>query len=455
MFARTMLIGMTGLLANWAASPVRADPHRLSEPSTDTRTFQVESEVITKGKLITPAAGGTSTDLPFESGAKFRFRERRLASAGRDALALRAVREFEMAMMKANIREEETGLSLPPKSAPIVACGEREGILNYSTRTLLTRDQVDLLDMPGDPLALLSLLPDAPTEVGAEWKVPEWASQMLTGVEAVETAEMTARFREAEKDVALIEFQGSVKGLREGASSIVGLSGSLQYSLRDGYLMGAAVNYTVQADAGAVSPGIDAVIIVKLQRRITEDPGQLSDALTASLPLEPPSAALKLVFNAGPWNVRLRHSRDWYIFHAILESPPNVAILRLVEQGSLVCQCNMSPIPDAAAGSHTPLTQYESDIRESLGDAFRAIKSRDVQKIDGGRTVVSVVALGETRVAGDINAVAIPMEWHYYLCADPHGRQVSFVFALEPSLAEQLGGRDRELVSNLEFLPFR
>src|SRR5690606_25871123 len=138
-----------------------------------------------------------------------------------------------------------------------------------------------------------------------------------------------------------------------------------------------------------------------------------------------------------------------------------MAILQLMERGSLICQCNMSPVPSAAAGDHTPVGQFESDIQKSLGKKFRRFISQEQLPSTEGRFVYRVAVEGEVELAtskksedgksSTSSMIQVPMNWVYYLCADRSGRQMSFVFSVEPPLMEQLGGRDRQMVETLEF----
>jgi hypothetical protein len=248
--------------------------------------------------------------------------------------------------------------------------------------------------------------------------------------------------------------------MQGGARTTVTVQGEATYDVEGAYVQSARMTFQIQAGIGAVSPGIDAQVVSVVQRRPAAAAGQITDALVASVPLEPDPRSLQLAFDAPPWHARLRHDRNWYVFHAVLDAPPRVAILRLVEQGSLVCQCNLSPIPDAAPGQHTSVEQFEQDIQAALGKSFRAIESRQVTPLAEGGALVAVVAKGEVEVTGKDKegkpaSLMIPMEWRYYIVAHPSGRQMSIVFAVEQALAQQLGGRDRELISRLEFLPVR
>jgi hypothetical protein len=47
------------------------------------------------------------------------------------------------------------------------------------------------------------------------------------------------------------------------------------------------------------------------------------------------------------------------------------------------------------------------------------------------------------------------MQWIYYLVANGDGRQIAFVFSLDPRQADELDNRDLAIVAGLEFLPPR
>ena len=453
--AQTILASL--LTLSLLAQTAPAEPVQLSESPTDLRVFQVRTLASTTGKLVTLDEPGKTKDLPIEATASFAFLERRLPAAGRDALAYRALRDFSTAQMKAHIQGEETGLALPETSSLVVTSGRLQGLESYSLRTLLTRDHIDLLNIPGDTLGLIASLPDTSVDVDSEWLVPQWAAQLLAGIEAVESARVTGRVLSIDGQTARLQLSGTVQGMQEGAKTTVQIQGEVNFSLTGQFLQAARLKYTIESGIGAVSPGVNAEVNVTVTRTPSAEAGRITDAVVEAIPLEVPERALQLVFDAPPWNARVRHGRGWYVFHAVLDQPPKVAILRLVEQGSLICQCNLSPIPDAAPGQHTPVEQYEQDISTVLGKSLKGITSRQVTPLADGRTLVEVVAQGEVEVngkdkEGQAAVLQIPMEWRYYIVADRSGRQMSFVFAVEQSLTQQLAGRDRALVESLEFL---
>jgi hypothetical protein len=295
------------------------------------------------------------------------------------------------------------------------------------------------------------MLPPTAVEVGAQWKPSDWVSQMLASIEAVDKIDITCRLASADVATAAIEFTGSVTGQKFGANTEMTISGSLAFDRQASIIQSATIKYVIRSSIGTINPGIDATVDVTIERTPSTSTGRLTASVADAIPLEPAPADLLLTFPAAPWGMQFRHDRNWHIFQALLEGTPRVVILRLMEQGSLICQCNISPINAAPPGQHTPLEQFEADIQQALGNKFRRIASHDKLTTDDGRTILRVVAEGEMLVPGDKTDVSIPTNWLYYICSDRSGKQVSLVFVIEPAYVELLAGRDLELVRSLTF----
>ena len=54
-------------------------------------------------------------------------------------------------------------------------------------------------------------------------------------------------------------------------------------------------------------------------------------------------------------------------------------------------------------------------------------------------------------VSGEQGPVKLPMTWIYYLCADRSGKQMLFVFVVEPEYVKLLAGRDLAMVRSVRF----
>ncbi|MGE5194091.1 MAG: hypothetical protein ACM3U2_16470, partial [Deltaproteobacteria bacterium] len=200
---------------------------------------------------------------------------------------------------------------------------------------------------------------------------------------------------------------------------------------------------------GAVSPGLDVVAKATLRRGIVERPAHLTDRDLSDLPLEPNDASRLLIFEAPAWNVRFYHDRHWHLFQQTSE----VALLRLLDKGGLVAQCNIKKLADAEPGKHVSQEQFLADVQQSLGKNFQEIVQSEKLRLKEGLFVVRVVVAGtvERRNARKEIETA-PMQWIYYLVANADGRQVSFVFSVDPAQVKSLGDRDLSIVGGLEFL---
>lgn len=433
-----------------------AEKIELAEPETDARVKLVRSHVQVSGQLQTAAGGGKKISLKLSADAQYRFFERRLNGAGRDAETLRSVRLYRFANNEAEVTPadapagaapKKSTLKLPETKHLIVAHGRREGAMLYSPTATLTYDQLDLISTPGDSLSVLSLLPREGIAAGDSWKPETWAVQMLCGVEAMTKGEITCKLEEADASSARVTFTGSSEGATLGAPTTVQLTGEFTFDRVAKLMTRVQMKQTETRAIGAAKPGLEVTASVTLERSLADENSEaklLSDAAVADLPVEPAAEMQFLRFES--WGTRFYHDRDWHQFH----QTNDVAVLRLVEHGSLLAQVNVSPIPAAAAGSHTSAEQFQTDIRQSLGKRLKSITKAESLKPRNANDRRFLF-----RVAVDGEADGVPMTWFYHLCAAPNGQQVSFVFAVETKNLEKFNNRDLSLVRLLEFIPAR
>jgi len=422
------------------SSMVAAEKFALAEKSTDERTLSIALELQVDGQLQTSIGGGKALGLKLSADAQFRFHERRLPGTGRDAKTLRSIRLYDSAAATIKVNDQSTRTQLNPRRRLIVAHGKREGPVLYSPTGALNSDQLDLLTTPGDSLSVLGLLPANEVEVGQEWQPQSWVIQMLTATDAVLKHELVCRLESVESAVAEVSFSGKIEGAIAGASTNISIEGHYQFDLNQKCMTHVKLTQTEKRSVGTVSPGMDVTAIVEVTRTSERATSVFDKSVLAKIPFEPSRDDLKLQLDP-PWRFRLFHHRSWHVFHQTRE----VAVLRLLDKGSLIAQCNVSLIPAAAAGKHTPEEQFQSDILSALGDKLKSITKAEQIKTDDGMFLFRVTAAGE--------AGGIPMHWFYHLCAAPTGHQAAFVFSVETKMLERFGQHDVKLVKSVRFLP--
>jgi hypothetical protein len=433
------------LFAVWlsaAARPCAAaepGPYTLKEPPADSRIESVEVQVKVSGTAEFAIEKGQFLAHPIAAQANLKFRERWLPGAGRDAEALRALRFYDSLATEVKVADHATRSQLSADRRLMVAQGRSEGILFYSPLGLLTAADLELLRAPGDTLSLVALLPSTPMSVGDKWSPPAWVGQMLTDTEAAAKSELTCTLESVADDKARVTVSGTVVGATGGSSGKVELHGWYQFDLRARLLSRAELDQTEERTVGPVSPGLKVTAKTVVVRAASSESQGLSQEAASAVPLDPPVAMTRLQFRA-PWNIEITHDRDWHVF----QQNPQIAVLRLVEQGTLIAQCNLTPIRAAVAGQHVSANQFQDDIRTSLGPRFRSIEKAEQVPTDDGRFLYRVAVVGE--------ANKNPLTWIYYLCAAANGSQTSSVFAVDSSLLKRLGDRDLEMMKSLRFL---
>ncbi len=420
------------------ALAAEAGPFTLKEAPPDARIENVEVRVKVSGTAEFAIEKGKFLTQPIVAEAVLKFRERWLPGAGRDAEALRSLRHYDALATDIKVADHATRSQLSTDRRQIVAQGRSAGILFYSPAGPLTSADLELLRAPADTLCLIALLPANPVNIGDKWTPPSWAGQMLTETEAASKSELTCTLESVADEKAKVAVTGSVVGATSGSSGKIELHGWYLFDLKTHLIVRAELDQTEDRTVGPVSPGMKVTAQTTVTRSPSADSAGLTQEAAAAVPLDPPAALTLLTFHS-PWNIELTHDRDWHVF----QQNRQIAVLRLIEQGSLVAQCNLTPIRPAAAGEHVSPEQFQDDIRTSLGPQFKSVEKAEPIPTGDKRFLYRVTVNGEANKA--------PITWIYYLCAAPSGLQTSCVFAVNSTLLKRLGNRDEEMMKSLKF----
>jgi hypothetical protein len=438
-------VGMALCLTCAAAGETRlarAEPFAVVADSTDSRTVRVDARMNVKGSILTPKAGGTKETRALEVTARFVFDERSLPGTGRGPKALRCVRWFETARSEIQSGEQLSFGTLRPAVQLIVAQGEPYGVDAFSPAAPLGPQERMLLQLPGDPLVAQALLPERGVEVRETWKPSEWVIQTLANVEATQKSSLACTLESLVEGVATVTFSGEIEGLTQGATAKVGLTGRLKYVVASKLVSEFTMTQKETRDIGPVSPGLDVEATVAWTKAVSTST-RFTDERLATLPVEANEANQLLQLELSQWGLKLYHDRNWSLFH----QTPRMAILRMLDQGSLVAQLNIERLSKPADGKPIPLPQFEAEVKRALDKNFKEIRQSSEFKTTAGLTAYRVAAGGE--------AQGVAMEWHYYLVFSPEGEQVALVFVVEPVHLETLGSTDLKIVETLELSPVK
>jgi hypothetical protein len=308
----------------------------------------------------------------------------------------------------------------------------------------MTRDELDLIDIPGNSTVLPLLLPGKAVEVGAAWPVPGDAVAMLLGIDAVSSTDVQCTLVEVtpphvgKSRMAKVKFAGHVDGSAGGAATEIALQGAFDYDLKARRVTRLDLHIDEDRAIGQAGPGLKVACRVELTAQPLQYAPQVIDDRMIRLARAPDAQALLLSCQGEGY--RFLHSRRWHV----VDQRQNVTALRLIDRGEMLAQCNIAtPKPEAGKPSParpTTLAAYQQEVRKSLGERFGKQISAEELTTKAGLTAFVVVAEGETQ--------GVPVRWVSYLLTQPSsGKQAGLVFTLSPKHVERFGAAATEVLN--------
>ena len=350
----------------------------------------------------------------------------------------RAAREYRTA--KAKVQVEKGGLlrELPAEKRLVIA-ELREGQSQLACADEpLTRDQFDLLNVVGNSLALNRLLPGTKLGIEGSWQHDGQAIGALLGMDNVAVCEVSSTITGCEKRQVQIRMAGTVHGTVDGAPTEMELRAAYLFNLAKKRITKFNMAIKENRNASQVVPGLDVVAKVSVTVSAAK-PSQMSEQLqataeaTESLPNE-------LSYEAPQRGYQFLHDSAWYV---IAEQSDRVS-LRSLQNGNQTAHCSLSTLPERSKGRETTLEEFESEVRESLGEHLKTVTASTNWQTEQGHTCLGVVAQGENE--------GIPIEWRCYLIASPGLPRVSLSFTIEQAQLDQFNDADRQIVNSMELM---
>ncbi len=384
-------------------------------------------------KLVTD---GKPNVLPMSVVANFDYDERLLAkdASGRPS---QSIRFYNMA--RAAIKVDKGGerptldpehrlirVDKPQKTAAVLLCPAGP----------LKREELDLVDMPGNTLLVDDLLPAKSVALGESWKLSDEALAGVLGIEAVNWTDVQSVLGEVVEGVADIAAAGSVSGAVGGVATEIELKAKYKFDLKLKRITFLALLIKEKRVIGHIGPGLDTVAKLVIKISPISESEHLNSKAVADLskPLTPELSQLS--YSAPSGGFQFQYDRRWYL----TSDDPKMAVLRLMDRGELVAQCNMSALP-VDPKKTIALSEFQNDVKKSLGKNFGQFASASETTNKAGCKVFRVVAHGTVS--------QLPISWVYYLIANEKGQRVTLSFTYEQTLEERFAQADRLLVGQV------
>jgi hypothetical protein len=331
---------------------------------------------------------------------------------------------------------------LRPELSLLVAerAGTDAAVVVVSPAGPLTRPELELVEGLGDPLELADSLPAQEIAKGRSWKLSTAAANALSGYDSVKTCTLEATLERVDESMARVRLQGEVEGSVLGGAGTISCEGFFTFDRRAGLIDRLEVNRAEKRQAGPVEAGLDVKSTLSVIRRRVPLPAELGDAALANVSLgtSPQRQLLQLVAASGKYT--LLHDRQWHTYW----DDPKLTVLKRIENGQVIAQCNLASGPSAGKGRHQDLNQFRDDIRGSLKEKF--IQFLGAGEVGGNPAGGFRYKVGVQGREGDLGVL-----WYYYLIANPEGDQLLATYTLAAQNAKDFGDQDLEMIGSMEW----
>jgi hypothetical protein len=403
---------------------------------------QAKVLVEVEGKLKLNGEGQELKHLPLKASGELQYVERAI-SAGKQSPSVRLVREYRTAKADIRLHESELKNELRPDRQLICVQADPKSTTIFSPRGTLTREELDLVTVPGGGLLLDGLLPQRQLKTDENWPLEDGAVVRLLGLEAVSQHDLMGTLSAVKEGVAIISLAGKVTGAIGGVSSDIELKGKLNYDLKQKTITWLTLAYKENRAIGHSQPGFEVLTTLRMVVTPTQPVAALSDKALAGLPLDATASQTLIELKSESAGYELVHDRRW----SVMLERPDLTVLRFVDQSDLVAQCNITSPPALPKGEQLSMAGFQEDVKRVLGKNFEEMVEATEETGDNGLRVLRVV------VAGKVGELTI--QWTYYHLSDEAGRRASFVFTIESSLMEKYAQIDRELMGNFRFIELK
>ncbi len=434
------------------AEPPSPEPPSPEQEQTDRVRFKLDVE----GEIFAPAGrDAPPVRRPIVVDARFDF----LETVRTTASGITARRCYRDAAAEVRVDGESRATRLADDARDISVVLRGTTPAPHLEGGFLSREELDLLETPFDPLLLDRLLPGRSVAVAESWPVAADAAAGLLAIDTIESGGLEATLETVENGQATVKVTGIVDGAADGVPTHVTVEGTVTVTasgdsaavMLEGPVVRAEVALRERREASHVSPGFDVEARLTAVRTPHVDAGRhVAESASGT------TAAARVGAGVGMGSRRQGTGRPGFVWHGdaasrydlvyddrwrVIEDGVEGLVMRFVDRGALVAQCSVTALPRAASQSPPSIAEVERDIEKSLAGQFGRIEhSSEAARSDGVR-IVRVAVAGR---AGDL-----PFRWIHHVLTDAAGHRLAVTCMLEQSLEKRFGAADRELIDGI------
>jgi len=411
------------------------------EVATDRGIQQrVEARFEHEGKVVVAHGGQIKNQkqLPMDTVASMTYYQR-LTGSEKDP---QAIRYFENSKGNFNIEKGKVNSSVSKENRMVVARlksvpGQR--LQMASVMDTLSQSEFELIKNPADPLTYAKLLRQKNVKISGKWKPGNDALADFLSVDRILFNETQLLLKNVVQNKARIYMLGEVDATIDDVGTALKISGIFDIDLTSKTVTDVRVNIDEVREAGQVAAGFQGKS--KIDIRLTRDTScdHLSnDMLKKYTKSRRIKQKLKWASDSGRF--ALEYDPRWRVIAAEQEA----AVLRYVDDGDLMAQCDVVQLPSRPANNPLTLAAYKKEVQ-------KMILSDKTAKISDAKEMTTATGLSALKVTVKGIEKELPVQWIYYHVSSEDGRRLTFVFTLEQEIAKVFQPSDHRMVNGLSF----
>ncbi len=408
------------------------------QPARDQRLFRVRAELEVKGNVNLAKNSLTSKQrerqLPLLSNSLVDYEERVRRSG---SLATAAERYYYEAESDATLGGADQRTQLRDRIARVMIHSQEGRSVLYAHDAYLTHQEIDLLRLPANSLAIDELLPRTALTVGDSYVIAQESLRRLLDLDGIQEATVSGELTGADAERVQLQLKGKVLGSVEGVATTIDLAAKLSFDRRLQATTWLAMAMRERRDIGKAEPGFEVAATLKMIRQPLEKPHAIRQPI--ELPAEPPAERLltDLSSRQAPWGTLM--DRRW----RMVSDTPGLTTLRMIDSDRSIAQCDVRLLAPLKPGEQLTLAALRRDVHESLGKQFGEFLQAEEGINSSDLRVLSLSASGTVQ--------GIPMHWIFVHCSDDSGRRLLATFTLEAEKVNDFAGADVQFAGAIHF----
>ena len=411
---------------------------RLQSSRKTAGLWQVRALLKVKGKLKIKLEDGQHHEPSVQAKSKLAYDEKSpvMTDSGE---TFRILRHYNLAQAEIAVDRKTTTPVLRPERRTIIHTTAKEPAY-FSPQGPLTRDELDLIDIPGDTLFLDDLLPVGTIEVGQTWPLSGPVLKRWLRLDDVGQAKVNARLLSIKAGQAHFEMTGHLTGMANGVATSMKLLAKYQFDLGKKHITRLTMDIQEKRAPGFAEPGFD--VLARLHLRVSQAKSGMPSSIAevAAPEVWETTGQPILEFQSQRGDFSMLHDPRW---HVILDND-HTTMLRLVHGNKLIAQCNVTRPSTFPSQKSQTLTDFQNEIRQALGEHFGEFVEAEESQLESKLNKTRIVVLG---TVGNL-----PICWTYYQLSNTQNQGTTLVFTYELGMEEDFAAADETIIQSFTFL---